>query len=134
MPVHTVSYTVEWQPGGVGTSWIDITSYVLSVSGDAATSGSSETPLAFDSAAEARLSVVVLDTLSGAWERTPIRYSVTIDATTARAFVGLVTNRRRSSTGEMTMECSGASAFPQSTKSYSPLFSLRPLFTKTTVS
>src|SRR5215510_10229006 len=129
MPVHTVAYTVE---RFISSAWVDITAYVLSVEGGASIGGSGDTPLAFDSAADVRLTVTCLDTLTGSWERIPIRYTVTIDGTPVSAFVGLITKRRRGSNGEIVFDCEGAKAFASPTKAYSPLVTLRALFTKTT--
>lgn len=127
--VNVATTLVEWKPAG---SWVTITSSVLSIEGGAQATSNADNPLAFGDSAEARATITVLDTLTGTWERTPIRFTPSINGSPGVTFVGVVTERSRDGAGKTVFTCVGASAFPQATKGYSPLFVLVPVATKTT--
>jgi hypothetical protein len=62
-----------------------------------------------------------------------VRYTTTIDATTAKTFVGVITKRQRD-LEKMTFDAEGMKVLIAACKGYSPAFNRRPVATKTTAS
>lgn len=123
------SYQVEWKPG---SSWLDITSSVLEVSGGNELTGNRDNALAFGDSSESRAEIQTSDALaSTAWARIPIRITFSINGTAKRAFAGIIMERKRDDTG-LTFSCTGFAELIRSTKAYSKPFYLRPVATKTT--
>lgn len=125
----TASYKVEWKPAG---SWVDITTYVLEVSGGNELTGNRDNALAFGDSSDSKADVRVSAALAGyAWARTPIRITFTINGVAGKAFGGIITEREREG-NELRFSCTGYAELIRATKAYSPIFYLRPVATATT--
>jgi hypothetical protein len=132
MAVLLTGFLVEWNP--TGSLWVDITTSVISVSGDGAFSGSRDNALAFGDSSATQISVVVKDALTAtAWKKTPIRVTYTVGAASGTAFAGIITKRdRNTSDAELTFNCIGFAELIRTTRAYSLLFHRTPVATKTT--
>lgn len=130
MAVLTASYSVEIKPAG---SWTALAAAdVLSVRGALEVTGDRDHALAFGDASELTCEI---ETLGSVWASLtihpcPVRVTFTIGATPAKAFVGIITEKRRDLDRVM-LRCQGAAALMRVTKAYSPIVQDRPIATAT---
>jgi hypothetical protein len=128
MAVATANYQVEWKPA---SSWGDITSSVLSVSGGNAITGNRDNALAFGDSSDSTAEVEVKDSLGGSWARAPIRITYTVNGVAAKAFAGIILEREREDP-TMRFRAVGYAELIRATKAYSEPMYRRPVATKTT--
>src|SRR6185295_3679821 len=133
MAVHSISYLVEWKPQGV---WLTIPAGAVEDFDGASESAQSDIGVGFGDTALTTATVKVRRSALGGLPtaRTPIRLTPTVDALSARAFVGLIT--RRSGVDVVTLECAGilADIARRLKDTYTPVRRLRPIATRTTAS
>lgn len=130
MTIYTTGYSVEWKPAG---SWVDITSSVLSISGDFQTTGT-RSGVAFGDSSTAQASLRLKPGLSlASWELVPVRATFTRNAVSARGLAGVITAFEQT-TEDLTLRTEGYQRLIAKTKIYSPIFRRRPIATKTTAS
>jgi hypothetical protein len=127
MPI--ASYLLEYYTSG---SWHAFTaSHVLSVSGSWETSGDSG-GVAFGDDTDAQVNgEMALAEWANTSHMTPIRYTTTMDADTARTFTGVVRERSRT-LDQMSFAAEGMKALIAAPKGYSVALNRRPIATKTT--
>ena len=133
MPIHLISYTVEWKPQGV---WLTIPAGAIEDFDGASESAQSDIGVGFGDTALTTATVKVKRSALGGLPtaRTPIRLTPAVDAVSSKAFVGIIT--RRSGVDVVTLECAGIlSDIARRLKdTYTPVRRLRPLATRTTAS
>jgi len=133
MSLHTSGYTATWAPAG---TYVDITAFVLSVEGDFATSGQGN-GIGFGDSSDAQATIKLDPNAVGGplsvatWSYIPIRVQFTIDANTARGVSGVIVERERDA-DTVTFNVVGFKQLISTVRVYSPLFSWRPIATKTT--
>jgi hypothetical protein len=134
MTVHTLYYQVEWNPSG--SSWVDITSYVMSVEGDFQTSGTGN-GIGFGDSSDATAKITVDPTAHGGslslatWAYVPIRVTFTANANTARGAAGVILEMQQDA-DKAVFSVVGYKQLISTVRAYSQLLRSRPLATKTT--
>lgn len=132
MPTYTLGYTVQWKPAG---SWVDITSAVLSVSGNNTLSTNSKNPLAFGDAGEVGFTVDVRRAALSltTWAYVPIRVQFERSAVSSYNFWGVILGKP-GNRSTVHLNCKGlAELIRKKTRSaYSVMFLDYPAFTRTT--
>lgn len=129
MSAHTASQKLEFMP--VAT-WVEIVT-PISVSGSWETGGT-QAGIAFGDDSDISIDgELALTAWASSGDFIPVRYTTTVDADTQITFVGILTRRERTLT-RMTFRADGMKVRIAATKTYSPMISRRPLFTRTTVS
>ena len=129
-----ISYLVETRPS---TTWTSITnSLVLGVSGLAEISGDRDNPLSPGDNASLSIDVELdASALSSIPDRLPIRVTYTVDATTAKSFVGTIRSAKRSSKAvNWQLTCTGIADTLATVREASPVFYRMPVAAKTTIS
>ena len=134
MSIHFSGYQVEWKQSG---SWVDITSFVQSVEGDFSSSGNGN-GIAFGDSSESRAQLVIDPNAGGAfsvtpWAYVPVRVTFTMDANTARGASGVIIDFSQDA-DTVTFSIVGWKQLISTIRVYSPLFTNRPIATKTTAS
>ena len=128
--MSSASYTIEVKPAG---SWVAVAAGdVLDVAGSWELSGNRANAVAFGDDTDASMRAQFV---AGVWsslgDKTPIRYTTTIDADTTRTFTGVITKLHRD-LDTCDIEALGMKVLIGATKAYSPAFARRPVATKTT--
>lgn len=125
------TYLVEWQPAG---TWVDISQYVIDVTGALSTTVNQENPMAFGDESTSDCTVVLdLTLIATTWSQVPIRVWLGFNGNNVRYFTGIVKERSLDEY-EMTFNCTGFAELVKTSKGYTKLIYGRPAATKTTVS
>jgi hypothetical protein len=93
VPIKIITFSVEWKPAG---TWVAIANAnVISVSGEGGGAGA-DGSVGFADASSLSCTVQVKRTAVAGqpWARTPIRTTFTVDAVSAKAFVGTIKSWR----------------------------------------
>jgi hypothetical protein len=133
MAIHLIGYTLEWKPAG---SWLTIPAGAVEDFDGSSESAQADIGVGFGDTAYTRATFKVLRSalLGNATARKPIRLTPSVDAVAKKAFVGVIV--RSSGVEVVTLECIGIlqDLSRRLKDTYSPLFELRPIATKTTAS
>lgn len=134
MSIHTADFTATWNP--TGSSWDDITAFVLSVEGDFSTTGNGN-GIGFGDSSDATAKLVIDPNAAGGpldvsvWAYVPVRVQFTIDANVARGVAGVIIDFDQDA-DTVSFSVIGFKQLISTVRVYSPLFQNRPVATKTT--
>lgn len=135
MTIHTANFTASWN---LGAGYVAITPYVISIDASFATQNQGS-GLGFGDSSDATFSLKIDPNATGTplslatLALIPVRCQFTIDANAAYGCAGVVLDWAQDA-DTIELRCTGFKELISKTRAYSPLFTNRPVATKTTAS